>query len=164
MCTLTLFSPDSHFYSFSLHPGDIVYVSLAGKPVITLNSLEVARGILERKAGNYSDRPHLHFAKDLAGHGDSVTLMDDTPGLKEQRKIFALEIGNKKALRRFVPLIETQTKDFVRNVLKNPSSDALYDHIRRYVHMRHCYPTCLVTILVQSNSISDPRRCIWIPN
>ena len=37
-------------------PGDIVYLNVAGKPMIILGSQEVALDILDKRSSNYSDR------------------------------------------------------------------------------------------------------------
>ena len=39
------------------HPGDVIYTSLFGRPVIVLNSIEAARDLLDNKGSIYSDRP-----------------------------------------------------------------------------------------------------------
>lgn len=110
--------------------GDLVYVNVAGQPVIIVNSSDVARDILDRRGANYSDRPYLHFAGTMSGYSGVTTLLNDSPAFKEHRKLFAQEIGSKKALARFNSLIEAETKRFVRNILKKPSSEALGNHIR----------------------------------
>ena len=36
-----------------------------GKPIIVINSLKVAFELLDRRANNYSDRPHLIVANEI---------------------------------------------------------------------------------------------------
>ena len=38
-------------------PGDIIFAKLFHKPAIIINSLEIARDLLEKRSVNYSDRP-----------------------------------------------------------------------------------------------------------
>lgn len=45
--------------------GDIIYLNLAGQPVIVLNSLKAAADILDRRAGLTSDRPSYIVASEL---------------------------------------------------------------------------------------------------
>ena len=39
-------------------PGDLIYLSAAGQPVVIINSQIVAAELLDRRAATYSDRPH----------------------------------------------------------------------------------------------------------
>jgi hypothetical protein len=110
--------------------GDIVHVNLAGKHVVILSHPSVAQAMLERKGAIYSDRPALPFAS-MAGFGDTVTLMSESSDSKLQRKVFAQEMGNKNVLGRFTPMTFAQTQKFIRNIVKEPSADKLFQHIRK---------------------------------
>jgi len=59
--------------------GPILYLSLAGQPIIVLNSKKAAIDLLEHRASNYSSRPRFVVAGEylnggcnmiLAGYGD----------------------------------------------------------------------------------------------
>lgn len=39
--------------------GDVIYLSILGRPVIVLNSAQAATDLLEKRGENYSDRPYI---------------------------------------------------------------------------------------------------------
>ena len=43
----------------TIYSGDVIYVSIIGKPIIVLNSAEAARDLFDKRAANYSDRPRF---------------------------------------------------------------------------------------------------------
>ncbi len=46
-------------------PGDVVYARIFRRPVLVLGSLRAAQDLLERKSGNFSDRPRLILLSEL---------------------------------------------------------------------------------------------------
>jgi hypothetical protein len=48
-------------------PGDLIYLNIAGQPMIILNSQKVAADLLDRRASKYSDRPPLIVASEMSG-------------------------------------------------------------------------------------------------
>ncbi|KAG1804406.1 cytochrome P450 [Suillus subaureus] len=51
--------------------GDITYSRILNQDVIILNSVDVARAILEKRSSNYSDRPRIAFRTVMRGYGDA---------------------------------------------------------------------------------------------
>ncbi|KAK7031230.1 hypothetical protein VNI00_013646 [Paramarasmius palmivorus] len=47
------------------HNSDIVYVNVFGEHMVILNSLKSTAELLEKRSGNYSDRPPMYMANDL---------------------------------------------------------------------------------------------------
>jgi hypothetical protein len=47
--------------------GDLIYLNVAGQPVVVLNSPKVAADLLDRRAAIYSDRPPLIVASEMCG-------------------------------------------------------------------------------------------------
>lgn len=45
--------------------GDILYLSILGRPMIIINSVEVARELLDKKGATFSERPHSVVVNDL---------------------------------------------------------------------------------------------------
>ena len=41
------------------HSGDVIYLSIIGRPIIVLNSAEAARDLMDKRSSNYSDRPRI---------------------------------------------------------------------------------------------------------
>jgi hypothetical protein len=46
-----------------------MYLDGAGQPIIVCNSLKSAFQLLERRSGNYSDRPRLIMAQEILNGG-----------------------------------------------------------------------------------------------
>ena len=45
--------------------GDIFYLDLLGRPMIVINSIEIARELLDSKGATFSDRPHSYMMNGL---------------------------------------------------------------------------------------------------
>ena len=45
--------------------GDVVFAKIFRRPVLVLGSLRAAQDLLEKKSGNYSDRPRLILLSEL---------------------------------------------------------------------------------------------------
>ena len=67
MVRAVLISPYVSLISTPL--GDIIYLNVAGQPVVILNSQKVAADLLDRRAGIYSDRPRNIVSFDLLTGG-----------------------------------------------------------------------------------------------
>ena len=50
-------------------PGDVIYLNVAGQPMIVLNSQKVAADLLDRRAGIYSDRARNIVAGEIMTGG-----------------------------------------------------------------------------------------------
>jgi hypothetical protein len=48
-----------------LYAGDVFTVYVLGNPMIVLDSIEATTDLLEKRSGNYSDRPDMPMIKDL---------------------------------------------------------------------------------------------------
>lgn len=46
-------------------PGDLIYLENLGKPMLIINSYEIAVELLERRSAIYSSRPHIVMLQDL---------------------------------------------------------------------------------------------------
>jgi hypothetical protein len=56
-------------FSLLTRLGDLIYLSVAGQPIVVLNSQKVAADLLDRRAGIYSDRPRFIVASDIMTGG-----------------------------------------------------------------------------------------------
>jgi hypothetical protein len=52
-----------------------MYLDGAGQPIVVCNSLKSAFELLERRSGNYSDRPRLIMAQEILNGGLLLALM-----------------------------------------------------------------------------------------
>jgi hypothetical protein len=53
-----------------------MYLDAAGQPTIVFNSVKSAFDLLERRAGNYSDRPRLIMAQEILNNGLLASLLN----------------------------------------------------------------------------------------
>ena len=56
--------------------GEVMYLDVAGSPMIVLNSLKPAVELLERRSNNYSDRPRLIMAQEVLCKGLALAFMN----------------------------------------------------------------------------------------
>jgi cytochrome P450 len=115
----------------NFNKGDIIYLNMAGTPIIILNSLEATSPLFESKSSIYSNRATLPFSTDIVGWRELMIFQPDGPHLKEHRRLFAHTMGSKAALERFAPLIEAETCCFLQRVLDQPNASCLSDHVRK---------------------------------
>ncbi|KAJ3505129.1 hypothetical protein NMY22_g17693 [Coprinellus aureogranulatus] len=107
--------------------GAICSVSLLGRPMIILNSIDALEEF-DKKSAIYSERPVLEMGGELVGYSDTLVLMRYGPRFRHYRKGFARYIGNGVVQDRH-PLLIEQTRTFLKYVLKNP--DDLMSHLRK---------------------------------
>ena len=55
---------------------EVMYLDGAGQPVVMCNSLKSAFELLDRRSGNYSDRPRLIMAQEILNGGLLFSLMN----------------------------------------------------------------------------------------
>jgi hypothetical protein len=55
--------------------GEIMYLDGAGQPIVVCNSLKSAFELLERRSGNYSDRPRFIMAQEIISGGLMFSMM-----------------------------------------------------------------------------------------
>ena len=51
--------------AYGVHPGDVVYTSLFGQPVVVLSSIDSTRDLLDKRGANYSSRPQSLLYEEL---------------------------------------------------------------------------------------------------
>jgi cytochrome P450 len=122
----------SGMHRYNTSSGDIIYANVLGTNMVVLNSVKVATDLLSQKGAIYSDRARFHFVAKLVGWEHDNVFMDLGPDLKESRRLVMQELGPRGKLKELSHTTESETKMFLGRLLDNPSSDAIYDHIRRY--------------------------------
>jgi hypothetical protein len=69
-------SPIVHnLWALNNNTGDVVYLSVFGRPIIVLNSQKAAADLLGRRARNYSDRPRFIVAAEILTGGMEVSML-----------------------------------------------------------------------------------------
>ncbi|KAJ6586031.1 cytochrome P450 [Mycena capillaripes] len=109
--------------------GDIFSLSAFGKTMIIINSLKVAEDLLDVRGANFSDRPVIPMGGELAGFNNSMALAHYGDRVRKERKLFHQLFGTQAAVKQFIPLLSTEIRKLLRNILSNP--DGLIDEIRR---------------------------------
>ena len=56
--------------------GEIMYLDGAGQPIVVCNSLKPAFELLDRRSGNYSNRPRFIMAQEIISGGLLFSLMN----------------------------------------------------------------------------------------
>ncbi|KAJ2919348.1 hypothetical protein MD484_g970, partial [Candolleomyces efflorescens] len=100
--------------------GDIIQLDLLGYHLIAVNSAKVAKELLDKRSGLYSDRPQFAFAGELCEFNRSITLMKYDEPWKKQRKIIAQEFSTSSSIPRYWPLQEQQSRLLIKTLLQNP--------------------------------------------
>ncbi|TCD62441.1 hypothetical protein EIP91_006903 [Steccherinum ochraceum] len=63
------------FLAWGRQYGDLVHARFLRTSVIVVNSLQVARDLMEQRSANYSDRPRFALLGELLGLGDTLPLL-----------------------------------------------------------------------------------------
>jgi hypothetical protein len=61
-----------HFFPPHLNlplPGDLIYLNVAGQPIVVINSPKAGVALLDRRAAIYSDRPRSIVGSDIMSGG-----------------------------------------------------------------------------------------------
>lgn len=102
--------------------GNIVYISVAGQPLIILGDVEVANEMLDKKSAIYSDRPVMEMAGELGGFNKWTGFLAYGPRWKESRKYMHHAIGTRESLAEFGGLFESETRKYLKAVLRDPEN------------------------------------------
>lgn len=110
--------------------GGILSVKLLGRPMIIVNSASILEE-LDKKGAIYSDRPVLEMGGELLGYSQTLVLMAYGSRFRTYRKHFSRYIGSPKPIQQLFPLIEQESRLFLKRTLAKP--DNLMAHLRKYV-------------------------------
>lgn len=73
----------------------MLYLKVPNRQIIVLNSAEAAADLLEKRSGNYSDRPEFPIF-DLMGWGNAMPFLRYGKKFQENRQMFQEYLGNTK--------------------------------------------------------------------
>ncbi|KAJ3549201.1 hypothetical protein NMY22_g974 [Coprinellus aureogranulatus] len=133
--------PQSHGWlklaSWKQKYGDLIQLDLLGYHIVAVNSQKVARDLLDRRSGAYSDRPHFAFAGELCEFNKSITLMKYDEPWKRQRKIIAQEFSTSSSIPRYWPLQEQQSRLLIKSLLQHPekSREQIQLSVHRFINI-----------------------------
>ncbi|KAJ6511478.1 cytochrome P450 [Mycena vitilis] len=101
---------------------DPVFFQVFGKPVMSVNSAQVATDLLENKAALYSDRPRLASVKELAGYGWNVLLKSYHEGWSAHRKVVEQHLHPKIVQDQYRPIMQQEAHNFLKRVQTHPEN------------------------------------------
>lgn len=108
-------------------PGDVVYLSAFGKPVIVLNSAQAAIELLDKRSAIYSSRPHSHMA-DVMGYRSSTLLAPYGEAFRKARRVLNSAL-NSRVAKTYWPIQEGEVHSYLKRLLESP--EHFREHIKR---------------------------------
>ncbi|KAG9048574.1 hypothetical protein FS837_012515 [Tulasnella sp. UAMH 9824] len=100
--------------------GPLIYMNVAGKPYIIINSYDVARELLEKRGGKYSDRPRFVMAGELVGLGIQTALAPFGMMWRRHRKFFAASLSPHVVAQNYSSIHERKAYQFIQYCLDRP--------------------------------------------
>ncbi len=99
-----------------------------GQPMILVNSANIMDEF-DKAGAIYSDRPVLPMGGELVGYKDTLVLLRYGPRFRTYRKHFSRFVGPNKPVQALQPMIEQETRRFLKRVLEN--YEGLNGHLRK---------------------------------
>ncbi|KAG8758650.1 hypothetical protein FRC11_003301, partial [Ceratobasidium sp. 423] len=105
---------------------DIISITIPGKVIIVLNSLEAADGLLAKRASIYSDRPYMPMiaSENLTGWGNNTAILGYGERWRFQRRV-THEAFHKTASAARWPLLERQARLALQRMMADPNNFSL---------------------------------------
>ncbi|CCO31503.1 O-methylsterigmatocystin oxidoreductase Short=OMST oxidoreductase [Rhizoctonia solani AG-1 IB] len=102
---------------------DIISLTALGQTIIIINSVEVAKKLLDQRSTIYSSRPYLRAIcdPDLLAWGDNIAIMPYGPEWKKQRRIMHEALKPSVNIHNSV-LFERETHGLLKRLLMSPES------------------------------------------
>ncbi|KAM5537299.1 hypothetical protein V8D89_009029 [Ganoderma adspersum] len=110
--------------------GDVVFARIFRRPVLVLGSLRAAQDLLEKKSGNYSDRPRLILLAELMGWDNVITHMGYGDRFRKHRRWMHDNFQTKTALQSYQPIQRRETYTLLSGLLAHPAD--FLAHINRW--------------------------------
>ena len=93
-----------------------MYLDGAGQPIVVCNSLKSSFELLERRSGNYSDRPRFIMAQEILNGGLFLSLMNRDDRWRRIRRA-AHEALTKRAVQNYHPIKTKEATILVSSIL-----------------------------------------------
>ncbi|KAJ3553240.1 hypothetical protein NM688_g3720 [Phlebia brevispora] len=113
--------PFRQFAEWAKTYGPVFSLNILGKNVVVLNSLKVARDLLDRRSVIYSGRPRLILANEIILRSNALTLMPYGNRWRKQRRAIhdAMNIREAKI---YSAIQEREATNLVRHLLDDPEN------------------------------------------
>lgn len=115
--------PWFQYHAWGKQYGDLVHLNVAGQHVMILNSLEVAQDLLNRRGANYSDRPRLVVAGEIATRGLHILLRPYDAACRLHQRMRS-PILNSRASNSYRPLQDIESKQLLFDLLTTSTRGA----------------------------------------
>ncbi|KAJ6612835.1 cytochrome P450 [Mycena sp. CBHHK59/15] len=109
--------------------GDISSLTIFGQTMVIVNSLSIAEDLLDVRGSNFSERPVIQMGGELVGFRNTLSLSQYGDRVRKERKLFHQLFGSQNTVQRFAPLIESEIRKFLGNLLQNQTK--VEDEIQR---------------------------------
>ncbi|KAK0223378.1 cytochrome P450 [Armillaria fumosa] len=106
--------------------GDVIYLDTPGNPTVVINSAEAAVDLLEKRSGNYSDRPDFTMVH-LSGWGFDFGFMRYADWWRMHRRMFH-QYFQPRTVPAYYPVQMRTTSVLLQQLLKSP--DEFARHVR----------------------------------
>ncbi|KAF9261873.1 cytochrome P450 [Marasmius fiardii PR-910] len=116
------------FHEWAKTYGDVMYLEVPGRKMVVLDSVEVARTLLEERSSKYSCRPRFVVWAELMGWTSSLTFLPYGKEFLKHRKMIQGFFGKKEILAYDHILVE-EARLLVKNLHESVQGDLL-----RYIH------------------------------
>ncbi|KAI0831913.1 cytochrome P450 [Trametes gibbosa] len=110
--------------------GDLVYFNVLQTPVLLLNTIEVAKDLLDKRSSNYSDRPRMTLQNELV-EATTVGSIPYGDRFRKHRKWMSDFMGKKATLQGYQDIQRREVRNLLHNFYQQP--DRFIDHIHLYL-------------------------------
>ncbi|KAF9468308.1 cytochrome P450 [Collybia nuda] len=111
-------SPWLQFTRWHRKYGPIVYIKIAGKSLVILNTAETAFDLLDRRGSNYTDRPRLIMAGELLAGGVHIGFIPHGPLWRKLRRLSHISF-NSQACEKYFQTQELEAAFLINRLLNN---------------------------------------------
>ncbi|PSR76829.1 hypothetical protein PHLCEN_2v8210 [Hermanssonia centrifuga] len=119
------------FFEWGRQYGGIVYAKLFRNPAIVINSVEIARDLMEKRSAKYSDRPVFTLLEELLGWKCMPTQMQYGERYRKHRKWMQDTFLSKPVLLSYQPIQRREIYILLSRLSESP--ELFETHIRRFV-------------------------------
>ncbi|KAL0578893.1 hypothetical protein V5O48_003126 [Marasmius crinis-equi] len=117
------------YYNWALQYGELVYLEVFGSPMVILNSRKSVMELLDRRSGNYSDRPTMHMADDLMGWSWDLAHMPYSDTWRLHRKTLH-QYFTPRAVAEYQPIQADMATSLIKNLTSSPEN--FFSHVHQY--------------------------------
>ncbi|TCD64286.1 hypothetical protein EIP91_004294 [Steccherinum ochraceum] len=120
---------EKEFFSWGQEFGKLVYAKALNKQMVVINSLDVARDLMEKRGAIYSDRPRFVLLNEMLDLDCNVPLLSYSNQFRKTRK-WIQDSFSSAALAAYRPRQRRETNVMLKGILARPT--AFSAHIARF--------------------------------